>query len=213
MTTAKGRETREDRILALDEESLLDWHWHESEASMTAWLSTGRGASRFTDFMWRDAKRKWHERARSVAVNLKVTHAVLREPDAHYRVELQWLLEDSPMSTQPVLTEIRLIPDEVGSLSPEWANFDACLYLAALRLHLARTEPDWYSRLPRRRPKAGQPPDPDFYSRIVGTYNRLLAEGNPSPAKEIAERMGEKHSTVKGWLHRGRKYLTPREGI
>jgi hypothetical protein len=65
----------------------------------------------------------------------------------------------------------------------------------------------FFTTLPRRRPQAGQPLDPDFYRRVLAVFDELTKRGARDPAAQIAERMGEKPSTVRSWLRRGRSYI------
>jgi hypothetical protein len=56
-------------------------------------------------------------------------------------------------------------------------------------------------RPPHSRPRT----DPDFYRKILLLYNELAARGERSPAKMLAEQMGEPVSTVHVWLHRAKR--------
>jgi hypothetical protein len=44
-------------------------------------------------------------------------------------------------------------------------------------------------------------------TRLVESYEALVADRHPAPARELALRLDTNHETVKSWLRRGRKYL------
>ena len=92
-------------------------------------------------------------------------------------------------------------------------GIDLMMYLAAFRLKRSKVGVEaWKTGLPRRRPAPGKQLDTDFYRRLLTNYELLIQEGYRDPAAELARRMGEKHSTVKSWLSRGRHYLKASEG-
>jgi hypothetical protein len=128
--------------------------------------------------------------------------AVLRHPDATFTVEIQWLRDDEDGLVKPVAFHVIgdgfLYAHEVPS---------AMRYMAAFELHLPELPKGWARRLPRRRPQPGKTLDPDFYRRVLTTYDGLVSEGIKDPAAELARRMKANHSTVKSWLRRGRQYL------
>lgn len=165
--------------------------------------------------------------------------AILQHPGAGYRVEIQWVYDHR--SRQARIASIHVVADQYLVTGPRLRRMEALppgdreelrrenwmfwplkyplyidRYLAALNLHLAprfgRGGSRFLSRLPRRRPKAGQPLDPDFYRRVLSVYEELKAQGHRNPATVIARRMGWNPATVRSYVRRGRRYLGERGG-
>ena len=115
-------------------------------------------------------------------------------------VEIQWLRGKDKVN---YLKSVHVDFDTENAPLPDWQVF-----FTAFELH-ATTDPEekGFTSVPRKRPAPGKPLDPDFYRRLLASYDKLVREGWNAPAQEIARRMGENPSTVKSWLHRGRKYL------
>lgn len=86
-------------------------------------------------------------------------------------------------------------------------GYDPYRYWAALRLALEEAGTPFVRRMPRKRPKAGQPLDLDFYRRVRDAHDELQRRGHPSPGAELARRMKENPATVRGWLLRARRHL------
>ncbi len=134
--------------------------------------------------------------------------AHLRFPGADYRVDMLW--DYDPASREHVSRERRLVaetefPSVPWDMDGHYANhFHA--YRAAFLVQLlpAKELEKFGKTVPRKRPKPGQPPDTDFYRRLLAVHRQLDLERHPAPAKEIAERMGENPSTVRWWLKRAR---------
>ncbi|CAN5176399.1 hypothetical protein BH20ACT22_BH20ACT22_23660 [soil metagenome] len=108
------------------------------------------------------------------------------------------------------MTKIEINPDKFLSHFPR--DWDFFQHAVAFKLRVeglpGRKQ---FLRAPRRRPKAGKPPNLDFYRRVLDQYDALVNEGCKAPAIELARRMGEPHSTVKTYIRRGRGYLKQEE--
>lgn len=146
--------------------------------------------------------RTWVERILDTDVEIKrAGRARVKRHDLDYALEVQWVRGadgiPKPKSItvvgDPYLTDLDPIPHHE--------------HLVALAMRLRNDQPRKFRRMPTARPAPGEPPKTTFYAGLVELYEALLKDGHPSPALEIAERLGENHSTVKVWLHRGRKYL------
>lgn len=110
------------------------------------------------------------------------------------------------------MKQILVIADEAPGLG-ELPVFYT--YRTAFLVHMKGLQvPGKFHRVPSARPRPGRPSGGsmdhlEFYQRLIDTFNQLLAEGHPAPAREIAKRMGEPPATVRSWLRRGRVYLDP----
>jgi len=154
-----------------------------------------------------DAERAWRRWCSAVVeaeVELKPAGlAIVRHPASDYRVDLQWAPDRK--GTFRLFT-VAVIPDNYLSHFPRSYDMHVCTCAFHLRVKQAKDR-SAFRQAPRRRPVAGNPIDPDFYRRLLDSYERLVVEGYRNPAVELARRMNEKHGTVKSWLSRGRKYL------
>lgn len=161
--------------------------------------------------------RAWCAQVLAISIDLRPSgRAFLRELDtgprlgllsgpskpAPYRVEIQFQLDDDrkarPTSVH-IIGERFLYKDD----APDLETYYAAFYLRIMR----GRPPDAFTRIPRKRPNPGTAPDPDFYRRLLDSYEKLVSEGHAAPAAALAERMNENRSTVKSWLRRGRVYL------
>jgi hypothetical protein len=94
---------------------------------------------------------------------------------------------------------------------PDWAlafneNIDLDAHMLACLNQLAKDSPK-RARLPAR-PRPGEPRDLGFYRQLLSEYEDLVRAASPAPARELANRRGINHSTLKSYLKRGRRYLT-----
>jgi hypothetical protein len=162
-----------------------------------------RRGGRDLDQEWRD----WHIRILRTEVDLRPAgRAVLREPASQFQVEIQFVKD--PQWIGPAVKTITVVPDEpMDDIDAGRINLDLVQYLAAWELRLTRGPQGSHPLAPPNRPAPGKPVDTTFYQWLLRSYDVLLAEGHREPAKELARRMDEKHSTVKSWLRRGRQYL------
>lgn len=153
----------------------------------------------------------WLQRVLKTEVELKPAgRAILREPDKPFKVEVQFVLD--PEWAGPGIQLIQVVPDQpMDDSALASMDLDLVAYLAALELRFERGPQGSFPRAPRRRPAPGKPLDARFYRVLLDRYELLLQESYRDPAKELARRMGEKHSTVKSWLARGRRYLGERK--
>jgi hypothetical protein len=185
---AEGRVTEEEL-------ALLNWEFVGSAANQRTWDS-GRAVG---ERVWR----AWLERALSYEVILHVAgRAVVRGPEDSYRVEIYWLF-DRKLKTHRVRS-VHVIADDFLELG---ASLPVGDHVAALKLRLRRQPSGASVGVPRSRPAPGEPVDPAFYRRLLNAYDKLVSEGQKSPALELARRMDANHNTVKSWLRRGRAYL------
>lgn len=148
------------------------------------------------------AFRLWALRALRTEVEMRANGlALLRRPEDGFTVRIQWFWDHKAKTHK--CTSLHVIADEelhIGDCS------DLEDYFAAFFVHaVTRSFPT--TRAPRKRPDAGKPLDPDFYRRLLENYDQMVAKGHKAPAAELARLLGENRSTVKSWLHRGRKYL------
>lgn len=144
----------------------------------------------------------WALRALRTEVEMRANGlALLRHPEDGFTVQIEWLWDHKDKTHKP--SKLHVIADEELHIG-DCADLED--YFAAFFVHAAsRSFPK--VRAPRKRPDAGKPLDPDFYRRLLQNYDQLVAEGYKAPAAELARLLGENRSTVKSWLHRGRKYL------
>lgn len=144
----------------------------------------------------------WALRALRTDVEMRANGlALLRHSEDGFTVQIEWLWDHENKTHKP--SKLHVVADEELRIG-DCADLED--YFAAFFVHAAsRSFPK--VRAPRKRPDAGKPLDPDFYRRLLQNYDQLVAEGYRAPAAELARRLGENRSTVKSWLHRGRKYL------
>ena len=158
---------------------------------------------------------QWAREVRSIEVDLRPGgRAVLKAPpdtefgySIDFRVEVLWYVDQRDRWVEP--WEARIIGEE--PLGVLLMGFDFAPFLAALDLALDTGSSDFVNRVPRKRPKPGQPFDVDFYRRVLVAYKELILAGSPAPAVELGERMGENPSTVRSWIHRARKLENKKE--
>lgn len=175
--------------------------------------------------------RRWIERALRLEVDIKPNgRAIVRDPlDQSSRVEVQWEYLKGEGQV-PLSVHIYAERDEriLGDMSKEMqADFKRWLeehkrevpflawnpvgdldqYLAACQIRFDRDRDKRRRLLPRSRPLPGEPANISFYAGVVDRYEQLVDEGHAAPVQEIAGSMNTNPSTVKSWLHRGRKYL------
>jgi hypothetical protein len=151
------------------------------------------------------AQKLWYLRVLAIEVDLKPAgRAVLRHPENPYHVEIQWIYHSAEKAQRPKTFTVVGEPFLYRGSGP----YDPEEYYTAFLLRMAEGEPPGtFARVPRRRPEPGKPLDTAFYQQLLATYEQLVKEGYRSPAAELARRMDENRSTVKSWLHRGRKLL------
>jgi hypothetical protein len=192
--------------------------WRRSEAFRRAWIAWD-GQPRAAREKWpfeahsTTAYRAWIERILALDVTLKPNaRAVLRDPDVSFRVELEWVDVSATRGRarhEPRSLSIIGEPTLRKSDSPE---FDLGDYYTAFFVHVADMDPvEAFKGAPSLRPAAGQAPSIDFYKWLLSAEESLRAEGDPHPAKSLAERLGEERTTVRTWLKRGRQYLQREE--
>lgn len=135
--------------------------------------------------------------------------AIMRSSNAGYRVEVLWEMLEGDEQHIMAIREARVIAEQdlmsIVGLHASQFRFEP--YLDALISALANDGESFSGRVPRRRPKPGHDLDLDFYKRILAAYNDLIATGHAAPAVDLADRMGENPSTVRGWIHRARKLV------
>jgi hypothetical protein len=132
----------------------------------------------------------------------------LRDRGMHFAVEPQFELDKASKSFAP--RELRMVADEgaqVDVYDVARVGYYPQRYWAALRLALEEAGTPFVRRMPRKRPKPGHPLDLDFYRRVLDARDELERRGHPSPDAELARRMKENPSTVRGWIHRARKHI------
>lgn len=142
----------------------------------------------------------------SIEVDLRPGgRAILRVPGSSFRVEALWHQDGKKL----VIGEVRVVGEETGLDGDVLPAINFAEYLIALDIAFQTISPkagtSFVRRIPRRRPKPGQSPDLDFYSRVLAAHDELIAAGHPAPAAELAERYGAVPATVRGWIHRARK--------
>jgi hypothetical protein len=157
--------------------------------------------------LWRDQEwRRWAEKVAAIRVTLKPrgrAESREREEDAVFTVHFRWYLEHG----EPIATSIMVVPD--GGLAFN-ENVDLDAHMLACRLQLGPKGSPRRARLPRR-PRPGEAPELSFYRQLLLEYEELVKKADPAPARELANRHGLNHSTVKSYLKRGREYLRQEE--
>lgn len=160
------------------------------------------------------AWRAWCAFVLEIDVDLRPAgRVIMRHPRRAYRVELQYVYD--PGTKRYRYSSWQVVADsfmDVDAGPPDIFDLEPYLSALALRFHRGIEATHAFQKIPRRRPESGKPLDPDFYRRLLASYERLVREGRTDPAAELARRMDENRSTVKSWLHRGRKYLEDQSG-
>jgi hypothetical protein len=158
-----------------------------------------------------DGFERWITDVLAIRVELKAGgRAILEHPKRSYRVEIQWHQTGKDERGKPTLEpkSIHVIADRsLGYPLTDGLDIYQAAFLAAMIRGSGRGSRRAFHRAPTTRPAPGQPFNTDFYLRVLALYNDLVREGRKDPAKEIARRYDAKHSTVKSWLSRGRRYL------
>jgi hypothetical protein len=213
---AAGLQTNPQEVRKLQREAMarLDAHGLSGKAldGLLFWFAFAREPlPAYTQKHYRANVESWHkwvDDVLSISVQLRPGgRAIMRQEGFLHRVEASFLaVQRRRGSDQLAVKSYRVIAEgERGLLGIpiEMAQYGAALELAVGAPGGLRR----LGRVPRARPRAGQPFDIDFYRRLIGEFDRLSASGLSDPAAELARRYGEKRSTVRSWLHRGRKYL------
>jgi hypothetical protein len=149
----------------------------------------------------------WHQFCKRVLGLLVWVHAggrasVEPQPPAGYYVNIYYTYDRKAKAYE--LDSFQVIPKADGSLRGV-TGLNLNDYVTAWAVWMPERKSP--RATPRKRPAPGEPPDLDFYRRLIASRDALLAEGNRAPAKELARRYKTNYSTVKSWLKRGRKYL------
>jgi hypothetical protein len=200
--------------LGPDEIRLLQTLYIHSSSNRATWKSE--------DWFRQTAWEAWLEGVLRIEVNLRPAgRAILHDPEAGahgmtgdpptsaripgtgFRVEIYW----NRATGANVPTRIEIVADPSGSLAYLGNTIALDRYLAAFALRIRSAQTSAFAKVPRRRPAPGQPIDVPFYRQLIEAEKALRREGFRGPAKELARRMGENHSTVKSWLRRGRQYV------
>lgn len=158
------------------------------------------------------AWKAWAAFVREIEVELRPGgRAQLRHPELAGMVEIEWETEGPGV----VFRGCRFEPEPEAL--PEWSGVDLGAFEMALHESLGQRFRD---KGPHESldpfegviqpPAAGKPIAVSFYRQLLREYERLLAEGNAAPVKELASHYKRPDGTVKSWLSRGREYL--REG-
>jgi hypothetical protein len=179
------------------------------------------------DFAWR----WWVAQVLRIEVAVLRDSATLQDPFLHYQLEITWRRDATSGELLPTRLAFVAAPGDFvasGITQPAtWAGARVDLlgpipqlgqtvvldpYLAALRLHIARHKGPDFTRVPKRRPKPGQPPNIDFYRRLSRRHEELKIAGHADPTARLTHEMQQKDpnvtkDAVKQLLRRGRKYL------
>jgi hypothetical protein len=138
---------------------------------------------------------------RPVVTGIAIRRAVPLKSSRDFKREPRWPAGTEPRAVRPrdvkrlplsVVTKAAVAWVTSTQLEPE--SPERALELGKVKRTL---------QPPRSRPRT----DPDFYRKILLLYNELAARGERSPAKMLAEQMGEPVSTVHVWLHRAKRKL------
>lgn len=178
----------------------LSYLWEAFQDSPVADIVLDDDPQRIEDLVFRGfCVRVWRLKVEIRAAG----RTVVRDPTENHRVEMQWLYQKRKKIYR--VKRMCVIGDAFLSLDqlPDEYEYLTAFYLRHRQLDPAGT----YGRPPVARPAPGQPLNADFYQRLLIAYDKLVAEGRPRPALELAERMDVNHSTLKSWLSRGRAYL------
>ena len=183
-----------DGRLTEDELEILNNRFAQSEDNRETW-DLGRGVG---ERVWR----RWLESVLSCEVTLKAAgRAIVRKPGDNYRVEIQW--EYHRRAKAHLVKSVNAVADDFLSVGDPLLVGE---HFAAFMLRVGQRPGGAFARAPRTRPSPGQPANPDFYRRLLDSYEALIQEGYKNPALELARRMDVNHNTVKSWLRRGREY-------
>lgn len=201
-------------MLTDEQRRFLEGHYPYTEAArQVAGRRMDEGTIDSAPHDWRDDSEhraqfdRWCSEVERITVEMfPGGRAVLRHPDAGCSVELYWMLTDRKTKTYTVKSA-RIVADDALGLDH---RIDLYPYFVAFAL--AGVDARFTTGVPRTRPGPGRTLDADFYRRLLRAYDALVRQGVRAPAHELARRMGEKHSTVKSWLHRGRKYTDEDRG-
>jgi hypothetical protein len=138
-----------------------------------------------------------------LAIEVDVQHsgrAVLRSDRYGLEATFRFVPTGKRRGNEPfvALQEIRISTNSrPPNLVPEWV--DLTTYFAAFIVEMERI------RKPRAKaffqvksePEPGRPPARDYYAAILSEYEALKAAGQPSAAKEMAERHGIRRETMR----------------
>jgi hypothetical protein len=135
-------------------------------------------------------------------VTIHPGRGVVLHPDDDFWVEFEFTWD--PRGPKVAVTRASIegeLPEEID-LRP---------YSEALVLKLISEPVATNLRVPKRRPKPGQPPDKEFYKRVLELHNLLVRQNEKRPSAALARLMGESSEQVRLWVHRATRYLDQEE--